>query len=123
MLEGLVLAASKAGIGKPIGVAELRDWLLRTTQFFDEERSRFGKAPEYDCLFRDWAEPGMYVVAQIQPEMLQLTAGRVDEGAKQTFRILIDDWPATDSDGLLKEVEAICGRPFWAGTLNTSSLQ
>lgn len=121
-LEELVLAASKVGIRKAISAAELRDWLLRTIEFFDEERSRFGKAPEYDCLFRDWAEPGMYVIARIQPETLQLTAGRVDEGAKQKFRVLIDDWPSTDTDGLLKEVASMCGRPFWAGALNTSSL-
>lgn len=123
VLQSLVFAATEAGIVTPIGVADLRDWLLRTVQFFDEERSRFGKAPEYDCLIRDWVQPGMYVVVRIRPESLRLTAGRVDEEAKQRLRLLIDGWPSTDTDGLLKEIESVCGRPFWVETLSPSSLQ
>ena len=123
VLDDLEKTAVAAGVARPPGAIEIRDWLLRTLEFFREERARFGEAPDWDCLFQDWGDPGMYVVAQVGPALIALTAGRVDAAKQPQFRRLIDDWPASESARLLQKIAGLVGAPFWRKDLPLDSLQ
>ncbi|MFT3838247.1 MAG: hypothetical protein QM723_14790 [Myxococcaceae bacterium] len=109
-LTRLCSTVNARGIEKPLFPGELIEWINETKQLFAEELAKFGEAPDWNCLFADFGDPGVLVLGKFETERVLVTVTLVPVALFADTRGAIDE--GGDWAELIGRIEPLLGKPI-----------